>query len=219
MIEMPNSLPMRDDEVEHLVAAGRVEAVRRLVEEHELRVVHERLGELHALPHAGRVAAHLAVALLEEADEAQDLGGALARGAARQAVDAGHVRHELGGADVEREAVVLGHVADVPADLEPLGDDVEVEHLRRAGGGLEQAEQDADQGALAGAVRPHQADDARLQVEVEPVEREDAPVPLRQPARLDERHRDSLAGPLSEAPRMVGRGAGLAAPRPNGRCG
>ena len=72
--------PDARDEVEHLVAAGRVEAVRRLVEKHQLRVVYQRLRELDALPHAGRVAAHLAVALLEEADEAQDLGGALARG-------------------------------------------------------------------------------------------------------------------------------------------
>ena len=44
----------------------------------------------------------------------------------------------------------------------------------------------------------HQADDAGLEIEVERVQREDAPVPLRQRARLDERHRDSLtAGPAA----------------------
>ncbi len=120
------------DEVEHLVASGRVEAVRRLVEQHQLRVVDERLRELHPLTHPGRVAAHLAVALLEEADVTQRLGGALTGSTARQAVDLRHVRDELGGADLERKAVVLGHVPDPLTDLEPVGRDVEVEHRRRA---------------------------------------------------------------------------------------
>ena len=44
-------------QVQHLVAAGRVEAVRRLVEQHQPRVVDERLGELDALLHARGVAA------------------------------------------------------------------------------------------------------------------------------------------------------------------
>ena len=45
------------DERQHLVATGRVEAVRGLVEEQQARVVDERLGELDPLLHAGRVAA------------------------------------------------------------------------------------------------------------------------------------------------------------------
>ena len=45
------------DQLEHLVAAGRVEAVGRLVEEQQPRVVDERLGQLDALLHARRVAA------------------------------------------------------------------------------------------------------------------------------------------------------------------
>ena len=68
------------DEREHLVAAGRVEAVGRLVEQQQPRVVDERLGELDPLLHAGRVAADRAVALLVQPDVAEDLGGPLAGG-------------------------------------------------------------------------------------------------------------------------------------------
>ena len=120
------------DEVEHLVAARRIEPVRRLVEEHELRVVNERLGELDPLAHPGRVPAHLSIALLEQADVAKRFGRALARGSARQPVDLGHVADELGGADLERQAVVLRHVADQPPHREPFGGDVEPEHLGAA---------------------------------------------------------------------------------------
>ena len=79
------------DEREHLVAAGRVEAVRRLVEQQQARVVDEGLGELDPLLHAGRVAADRAIALLVQADVAEDLGGPLAGGGARQAGHPGHV--------------------------------------------------------------------------------------------------------------------------------
>ncbi len=176
------------DEVEHVVPALRVEPVRRLVEQHQPRVVHEGLRQLHALPHAGRVAPHLAVALLEQAHVAQCLGRALARSGARQPAEARHVGDELRGAHVEREAVVLRHVADQPPDCRPLGDDVEVEHLRRPGGGLDEPEQDAEERALPCAVGADEPDHAGLDLEVEPVEREHVPVALRQPAGCDEGH-------------------------------
>ena len=127
------------DEVEHLIAAGRVEPVRGLVEEQELRVVDERLGQLDALLHARRVAAHGPVALLEEADVAQHVGGALAGRRARQAGHARHVVDEVGRRDVGGQAVVLGHVADELADGQPLAGDVEVEDARRASGRVEEA--------------------------------------------------------------------------------
>ena len=104
------------DELEHLVAAGRVEAVRRLVEQEQTWVVDERLGELDPLLHAGRVAADRAVALLVQPDVAEDLGGPLAGGRPRQPGDQGQVRDEVGGGRVGRKAIVLGHVAHELAD-------------------------------------------------------------------------------------------------------
>jgi hypothetical protein len=55
---------------------------------------------------------------------------------------------------------VLRHVADQLADLDAARRDVEVEDGRRSARGVDQAEQDLDQGALAGAVRADQPDDA-----------------------------------------------------------
>ena len=71
------------DQVEHLVAAGRIQAVGRLVQQQQLRVVDQRLGQLDPLLHAGRIAADRPVALLVQANVAQHLGGALARGRRR----------------------------------------------------------------------------------------------------------------------------------------
>ena len=87
--EMPNSVPIRCTSAEHGVAAGRVEAVGRLVEQQQVGVVHQRLGQLDPLLHAGGVAADRAVALLVEPDVAQRLGGPLAGGGARQPAASG----------------------------------------------------------------------------------------------------------------------------------
>ena len=116
MTAIPNSRPGPPDQLQHLVAAGRVEAVRGLVEEEQPRVVDERLGELHALLHARRVAADRAIPLLVEPDVAEHLGSPLAGGGPRQAGHLGEVRHDIGRRHVRRQAVVLRHVADELAD-------------------------------------------------------------------------------------------------------
>ena len=136
----------------------------------------------------GRVAAHLAIALLEQADVTERLRRALAGGGAREPVHLRHVRDELGGADLERQAVVLRHVADQLPDREPVRGDVEPEHLRRAGRGLGQAEEDLDQRALARAVRADEADHAGLDLEIEIVESDDGAESLGQSTRGDQGH-------------------------------
>lgn len=137
------------DQAEHLVPADGVEAVGRLVEEDQLRVVDERLGQLDALLHAGGVAADGAVALLVQPDVAQGVGGPLAGGGRREPGHARHVDDELRGGDVGRQAVVLGHVADAFADGTAVRGDVESEHGGAALGGGGQSEQDFDQRGLA----------------------------------------------------------------------
>ena len=64
-------------QLDHLLAAGRVHAVRRLVEDQQLRVVDDRRGELQPLLHAGGVRLDRAVARLVEADVVEHLVGAL----------------------------------------------------------------------------------------------------------------------------------------------
>ena len=66
---------------------------------------------------------------------------------------------ELGGADIRRQRVVLGHVAEPLAQDRPVGGRVDAEHGHPTGRRREQPEQDLDQRGLAGAVRPDQPDD------------------------------------------------------------
>jgi hypothetical protein len=177
------------DERQHLVTAGRVEAVGRLVEEEQPRIVDERLGELDPLLHPGRVAADGAVALLVQPDVAEDLGGPLAGGGPGQAGHPRHVADEVGRRRVGRQAVVLGHVADELADRRALRPDVEVHHGGPSGRRLEQAEQDLDQRALAGPVGPDEADDSGLELERQPIERDHAAgIPAREVGQGDQAH-------------------------------
>ena len=85
--------------------------------------------------------------------------------------------------------------------------DVEPEHLRRAGGRLDEAEEDLDQRALARTVRADEADHAGLDLEIEIVERDDRSEPLRQRARGDQGHALSLdegaGSPEADAERSV----------------
>ena len=99
---MPNSCPIRCDQRQHVVARGRVEAVGRLVEQHQPRVVHQRLGELGPLLHAGGVAAHRPVPLLGQPHVAQHVGGPLARRGVGQPGHLAHVHDEVAGGDVGR---------------------------------------------------------------------------------------------------------------------
>ncbi len=161
------------DELEHLVTAGRVEPVRRLVEQEQPRVVDQRLGELDPLAHPRAVAADRPVPLLVQPDVAQDLGGPLAGRGPGQPGDLGEVGDDVGRRHVRRQAVVLGHVADELADRDPVRRDVEVEDQRRAARRRDEPEQDLQERALARAVRPDEPDDAGLDLERQAVERGD----------------------------------------------
>jgi hypothetical protein len=100
------------DQFEHVAPPERVEPGRRLVEKREHGVVDERLRELHALLHAGRVRAHRPVTLLEQADVPEHVRGPQPRRRAREAADLGHVGEELRGRRARRQTIVLGRVAD-----------------------------------------------------------------------------------------------------------
>ena len=67
------------NEFEHLVAALRIHAVGRLVEKQQVGIVDERLRQLDALLHAGRVLLEVAVARFAEADVVEHLVRALHR--------------------------------------------------------------------------------------------------------------------------------------------
>ena len=152
-------------ELEHLVAALRVEAVRGLVEHDQLGRVHERLRELDALAHAGRERPDQAQALLLEADLEEHLARAQHGDAARQSAQLAEVHHEVARRHPAGQALVLGHVADAPPQLEAARGGVDAEQPRRAGVGLDEPEQRPHQRRLAGAVGAEQAD--RVVVELD----------------------------------------------------
>jgi hypothetical protein len=101
---------------------------------------------------------------------------------------ASHDDH-LEGGERELEARLLRHDCDAPRDLlarerpEVVADDADL-----TGKPPEDAREGAHQGALAGAVRPQQADDtSRLQVEIDPGEHVARGVGDRQIAHLEQR--------------------------------
>ena len=120
------------DELEHLVAPLRVHAVGRLVEKQQVGIVHERLRELDALLHAGRVGFDVAVARLAEADVEEHLVRALHRVDARQAGELAAVGDERHGVHAGNVRVALRHVADAGANRERRLRDVEAEHAHPA---------------------------------------------------------------------------------------
>ena len=146
------------DELEDLGPAGRIEVRGRLVEEEDLGIVDEGLGQLEALLHARGVRVEEPVSRFAEADVEKDLVGALhgfLAGHARELAEIGGEGHGVHAGD---ETVALGHVADRAADHGLLAADVVVEDLALAALRDEETQEDAEERALAGPVRPQEAD-------------------------------------------------------------
>ena len=140
------------DEVEHFFATIRIESGGRLIEQHQFGIVDDRLGEFRPLLHAGGKLPDIPEPFFMEADEAEDVAGALARGARRQAAEFGGVPEEVGGGLVGRQTVALGHPAHAAADLDGAAFEGVPEHPHRAGRRGQHAEQDLQQGRLASTV-------------------------------------------------------------------
>ena len=79
---------------------------------------------------------------------------------------------------------MLGHVADVLPEIGTIAGDVVSHDGTGAIGRLNQAEKELDEGGLACTVGADEADDPRLQFEIEGIESGDRSVPLGQAAGL-----------------------------------
>ena len=115
-------------QLEHLVAPFRVHAVGRLVEEQQIGIVHERLRQLDALLHAGRIGLDVAIARLAEADVVEHLVRALHGVDRRQAGELAAVGDERHGVHAGNVRVALRHVADARADRQRRLGHVDAEH-------------------------------------------------------------------------------------------
>ncbi len=111
------------DELAHVLHALRVEAARGLVEDDHLGPAEQRVGDAETLLHAVRVAAHLAVGAVQQADRVEHLGDALLGGVPAGRADQAQVaaRAHVG---------VEGRHLDEAAQVAQGGD-----ALRRARGG------------------------------------------------------------------------------------
>lgn len=173
------------DEIEHVVAALGIKPVRRLIEEDELGVVGDRLGEFDALLHAGGEALDRTVALLLESHVVEDVGGTLAGGATGQPGDLGHVGDEIGGSGIHREAIGLRHVTDKAPNGEGVGAGVEAEDAGVTGIGRGEPEEALDEGGFAGAIGPEEADCRARNGQIEGIQGREIAVALGEALGLD----------------------------------
>ena len=175
-------------QLEDLDDADRVDRGGRLVEDQEVGRLDQGIGDAEPLAHAAGVGADPVVRAVGEADLGEDLvDGGLRLGLA-EAVETGRVAQVLAAGHVLVEADGVGQVADPSLDLARLPGGIEPHHRCLAVGRLGQPEQHQDRGRLARAVLAEQPEDlARVDREVEPVDRRQRPVLLGQPARADDR--------------------------------
>jgi hypothetical protein len=150
------------------VGDDRVQPGERLVQHQQVRVVHERGGELHALLIALRELLDPGVGPLGQAEPLQPGRGRAARLRMGPAVQHPEVLELLGGAHLGVQAALLGHVADpLPR---PGVERAPAPRDRPAVGG-EQAADDPHRRRLAGPVAPDEAEQlAGRHVEAQPVE-------------------------------------------------
>ena len=155
------------DDLADLHAAERIEAAGGLVEDQQVGIVDQRLGQADALLHALGVGLDGALAGVFQLDQLEQLVNAAVRLGARDAEDA-RVEAEqfLGG----EELVVVGQLGQVADAL--AGDGLAHVHAEQEGGaagGVDEAQQHVHGGGLAGAVGAEKAKDfagADAQVEV-----------------------------------------------------
>src|SRR5262249_33808953 len=138
-----------DDQVLHPARALRVEAGSRLVEDDQLRIVDQRLGQADALPHALRVFLEYALLVVLQADRLDQLLGPLAAHLRIELEEPAVKVERLLGVQKAVEIRLLWQIADALVLANLVGGEVEDNGV--AVGGAQQAEQELDGGGLAGA--------------------------------------------------------------------
>jgi len=159
------------------VHAGRIEAVRGLVEDQQLRIAEQRGGQPQALAHPERVGAHGPVRRVGQLDERQNFLHAGDVDARRQRQSEQVIAPRPAGVEV----VGLQQGAHAPARLleQPVGPAEHCGGPRRRRG---EAEDQPQRRRLPGAIRPQQARDRpRHQGERQAVNRDNVAIALRQP--------------------------------------
>jgi hypothetical protein len=164
-----------------------IEPRGRLVEEQDLRPVHERHRDVEPPLHAAGVGADQAAGGVGEAELIEQLAGSRRERTPVQAVDLPLQAQVLRPRGPAVDAGALADDADRPPHRGRGVHDVVSRHPGHAGIGARERGEDADRRRLAGSVRPEQAEDrAGAYRQAEAVERRDfAGIRLDQTVRFD----------------------------------
>ena len=145
-----------DGNPQALAALG-VEARRRLVEEEDRRIRHQRGGQVQPPAHAARVRLEHAIAGAGQPEGLEQLVGPARRHLAAQVREAAHHVDVLPAREVLVDGGVLAGEPDGAADRIGLGDHVVAEHRGASRVGAEDGGEDAHDRGLARPVRTEQA--------------------------------------------------------------
>ncbi|MBI4950708.1 MAG: PAS domain S-box protein [Myxococcales bacterium] len=173
----------RRHDVPEPAARLRVEAGRRLVEEEDRRVGHERAGDREALLLAAGEVLAAGALLLAQGYEIEHFVDRLAA-----SVEGAEERERLAHRELGLEVRLLERDAEPLAQPRRVLLPAATEQGDLARRRLEQPLEDLDRRGLAGAVRPEQAEALpAYHLEVEPVDRDDVAEALHEPAARDGR--------------------------------
>ena len=176
----------RPEEVEDLAHAKRVDRGRRLVEDQDVGILDQGIGDAEPLEHPSRIGLRRVVASGGQADLLKNLVDRGLRQLPLDSVQLGGVPEVLAPREIAVEPDTVRQVADPALDLERLAQRVEAGDFRTALGRLGQSEQHQDRCRLTRSVRPQYADDlARVDFKIDMVDREGRAVALGQPLRPD----------------------------------
>ena len=174
------------DGLPRVVAAARVEAGGRLVEEDDPRVADQRHGDVEAALHAAGVGGGGLLGGLDQVEALQQLGGDAAALAAGEVVQVRHEEHVLLAGDQTVDGGELSGDADRGADRLGVGGQVVAADVQPGRVGGDEGGEDVDGGGLAGAVRAEQGEDRPFgDGQVDAVEHDLVAVGLAQPVRRD----------------------------------
>jgi hypothetical protein len=183
VVERPHLLPDG-------LATDRVEAGRRLVEEEDAGLVHQRRGEVEAPLHAARIGADAAIGGGDEVDPLQQVVGAAPALRRRDTLQRRLQADQLAAGHQRVERRFLQGDADRGAHRPRLLDDVVAGDGGAAAGGQQQRRQHPHGRRLAGAVGPEETVDlALLDRDLDPLHRQQLPEGALQSLDDDRLHR------------------------------
>ncbi len=171
----------RADHVPLLPTAPWIEPGRRLVEKEHRWQQNERRRQVEAPSHATRVGFRNSVGGVHQVELAEQLLGAALCVVPRNVIQLPDHLQVFASGQVFVDRDRLAGQADLGLDPVGVFDDVEAGDGGATGVGFEQGRQDTHRGRLARTVGPEQREERTLvDVEVQPVQRADAPVTLDQ---------------------------------------